>query len=51
MFVVNDKSQEDRLLLNVLRSDQKFCNRYCQLYKPINIQEIVAWRNSGISYL
>ena len=30
------------------RSDQKFCNRHWQFYKPINNQEII---NSGMSYL
>ena len=35
----------------LFRSDQKFCNRYWQFYKPINIQEIVVWRNNGMSYL
>ena len=35
----------------LLRLDQKFCNRYQQFYNPINVQEIVAWRNSAISYL
>ena len=35
----------------ILRSDQKFCNRYWQFYKPINIQETVAWINSGMCCL
>ena len=35
----------------ILMSDQKFCSCDWQFYKPINIQEIVAWINSGMSYL
>ena len=30
------------LLWTALRSNQKFCNRYWQFYKTINIQETVA---------
>ena len=32
-------------------SDEKFCIHYCHFYKPINIEEIDAWINSGMSYL
>ena len=41
----------DIIKIKILRSDQKFCNRYWQFYKPINIQKIVGWINSGMSYL
>ncbi|CAF3091253.1 unnamed protein product [Rotaria sp. Silwood2] len=44
-------SQDGKFCYNLLRSDQKFCNRYWQFYKPINIQEVVAWINSGMSCL
>ena len=36
---------------DLLRSDQKFYNRYWQFYKSFDIQEIVAWINDEMSYL